>query len=101
MSSVKKFLENAEESKEKINYYKKELSEEERKYKKLIEEYRVESVVRVLDHVRSEYRKGRLCNLELLLCHCQNKLRGNIDGVELDLTEGVCFTKADMAAEEE
>ena len=49
--------------------------------------YRLKSVDRVLDFIRSEYRQGRLCNLEVLLCHCQNKLNGNIDGTELDLGE--------------
>ena len=53
--------------------------------------YRVDSVDRVLDFIRSEYRKGRLCDLETLLCHCQNKLNGNIDGTELTLDEGEPF----------
>lgn len=60
-------------------------------------EYRMESVDRVLDFIRDEYRAGRICNLEMLLCHCQNKLNGNIDGTELDLDEhlrGVSFKKA-------
>lgn len=53
--------------------------------------YRVDSVDRVLDFIRSEYRQGRLCNLEALLCHCQNKLNGNIDGTELTLDKGKPF----------
>lgn len=53
--------------------------------------YRLESVDRVLDFIRSEYRQGRLCNLEILLCHCQNKLNGNIDGTELTLDKGEPF----------
>lgn len=53
--------------------------------------YRVDSVDRVLDFIRSEYRQGRLCNLEILLCHCQNKLYGNIDGTELTLEKGKPF----------
>lgn len=53
--------------------------------------YRLESVDRVLDFIRSEYRQGRLCNLEILLCHCQNKLNGNIDGTELTLDKGKPF----------
>lgn len=59
-------------------------------------EYRMESVDRVLDFIRDEYRAGRICDLEALLCHCQNKLNGNIDGTELDLDEhlrGVPFEK--------
>lgn len=61
-------------------------------------EYRIESVNRVLDFIRNEYRAGRICDLETLLCHCQNKLNGNIDGIELDLDghlRGVSFKKAD------
>ena len=53
--------------------------------------YRADSVDRVLDFIRSEYRQGRLCNLEVLLCHCQNKLNGNIDGTELMLDKGKPF----------
>lgn len=53
--------------------------------------YRLKSVDRVLDFIRSEYRQGRLCNLDVLLCHCQNKLNGNIDGVELTLDKGEPF----------
>lgn len=53
--------------------------------------YRADSVDRVLDFIRSEYRQGRLCNLEMLLCHCQNKLSGNIDGTELTLDKGKPF----------
>lgn len=53
--------------------------------------YRLKSVDRVLDFIRSEYRQGRLCNLEILLCHCQNKLYGNIDGTELTLDKGKPF----------
>lgn len=52
---------------------------------------RVRSVDRVLDFIRSEYKQGRLCNLDTLLCHCQNKLNGNIDGIELTLGEGKPF----------
>lgn len=60
--------------------------------------YRLESVDMVLDFIRNEYRAGRICDLETLLCHCQNKLNGNIDGTELDLDEhlkGVPFKKVD------
>ena len=60
--------------------------------------YRLESVDRVLYFIRNEYRAGRICDLETLLCHCQNKLNGNIDGIELDLDghlRGVSFKKAD------
>ena len=53
--------------------------------------YRLKSVDRVLDFIRSEYRQGRLCNLDILLCHFQNKLNGNIDGTELTLDKGEPF----------
>ncbi len=53
--------------------------------------YRIESVNRVLDFIRNEYRAGRICDLETLLCHCQNKLNGNIDGIELTLDKGKPF----------
>lgn len=54
---------------------------------KLVMKYRIDSVNRVLDFIRSEYLAGRVCDLETLLCHCQNKLNGNLDGTELDLDE--------------
>lgn len=65
-------------------------------YNSNISKYRINSVNRVLDFIRNEYTAGRVCNLETLLCHCQNKLNGNIDGTELDLDghlRGVPFKK--------
>ncbi len=53
--------------------------------------YKLESVDRVLDFISSEYRAGRICDLGTLLCHCQNKLNGNIDGIELTLDKGKPF----------
>lgn len=50
-------------------------------------QYRIESTARVIDFILSEYRHGRLVNLDTLLVHCLNKLHGNIDGVELSLDE--------------
>ena len=77
---------------------KRELSDLAKKREKLENDkeviaycYRVDSVDRVLDFIRSEYRQGRLCDLETLLCHCQNKLYGNIDGTELTLDKGKPF----------
>lgn len=80
----------------KIRQHEKEIADIRLDYNSKTVKYRKESVNRVLDFVRSEYRAGRICNLEILLCHCQNKLNGNIDGVELDLDEhlrGVPFEK--------
>lgn len=80
-----------------IRQREKEISDIRLDYSLKIAKYRMESVNRVLDFIRSEYRAGRICDLETLLCHCQNKLSGNIDGIELDLDEhlrGVPFEKA-------
>ena len=79
-----------------IRQHEKEIADIRLDYNSKIVKYRKESVNRVLDFVRSEYRTGRICDLEILLCHCQNKLNGNIDGIELDLDEhlrGVPFEK--------
>ena len=79
-----------------IKQHEKEIADIRLAYNSKIVKYRMESAKRVLDFIRSEYRAGRICNLEILLCHCQNKLNGNIDGTELDLDEhlrGVPFEK--------
>lgn len=79
-----------------IKRHEKEITDIRLAYNSKIAKYRIESVNRVLDFIRSEYRAGRVCDLEILLCHCQNKLNGNIDGIELDLDEhlrGVPFEK--------
>lgn len=47
-------------------------------------EYRIESVQRVLEFIRHADITNKR-DLDLLLCHCQNKLNGNIDGTEIDL----------------
>lgn len=79
-----------------IRQREKEIADIRLDYSVKIAKYRMESVNRVLGFIRSEYREGRICDLEPLLCHCQNKLSGNIDGIELDLDEhlrGVSFKK--------
>ena len=81
-----------------IRRHEKEIADIRLDYNSKIVKYRMESVNRVLDFIRSEYGAGRICDLETLLYHCQNKLNGNIDGTELDLDEhlrGVLFKKAD------
>lgn len=55
-------------------------------YSELIREYRHRSVDRVLDYIRSAHITDQR-ELDTLLCHCQNKLNGNIDGVEIKLSE--------------
>lgn len=96
MGRVEDYLSKAEEKHNKAVDFQRnanQLFTEENDYRNL---YRIESVNRVLDFIRTEYSQGRLCDLDTLLCHCQNKLYGNIDGVELSLYEnhkGVRFTK--------
>lgn len=51
---------------------------------KLVQRYRIESVDRVIDYIRFKKITDQR-ELDTLLCHCQNKLNGNIDGIELDL----------------
>lgn len=79
-----------------IRQREKEIADIRIDYNSKIVKYRMESANRVLNFIRSEYRVGRICDLETLLCHCQNKLNGNIDGIELDLDKhlrGVPFKK--------
>lgn len=75
----------------KIKQHEKAIADIRLDYNSKIIKYRMESVNRVLDFIRSEYVAGRLCDLETLLCHCQNKLSGNIDGTELTLDKGEPF----------
>jgi hypothetical protein len=80
-----------------IRRHEKEIADIRLDYNSKIVKYRIESVNRVLDFIRSEYRAGRICDLETLLCHCQNKLNGNIDRTELNLDEhsmGFLFKEA-------
>lgn len=91
MTRAEEYLKKAEEKNTKGKEHMKcanKCFDDEKMY---LNAYRIESVNRVLDFVRSEYRAGRICNLETLLCHCQNKLNGNIDGTELDLEKGIPF----------
>lgn len=68
----------------------KEYNEKSRTFKNLydvnIVYYRIKSVQRVLEYIRSKKITDPV-RLDTLLCHCQNKLSGNIDGTELDLSE--------------
>ena len=96
MTSVEEYLSKANDEYKKGEEYKELANKHFNNYAELIAIYRIESVSRVLDFIRDEYRVGRICDLEALLCHCQNKLNGNIDGTELDFDEhlrGVPFKK--------
>ena len=67
-----------------IRQHEKQIETIRSTYNKLIIEYRMKSVDRVLDYIRSKKITDSK-RLDILLCHCQNKLNGNIDGIELDL----------------
>lgn len=63
---------------------KLELEERKHEREKMLSEYRRASVDRVLSYIRTKKITDEH-ELDLLLCHCQNKLNGNIDGIELNL----------------
>ena len=63
---------------------KLELEECKHEHEKMLSEYRRDSVDRVLSYIRTK-KITDAHELALLLCHCQNKLNGNIDGTELNL----------------
>lgn len=67
-----------------IRNHEKEIETIRNTYNKLIVDYRIKSVDRVLDYIRTKKITDNK-ELDTLLCHCQNKLNGNIDGIELDL----------------
>ena len=67
-----------------IETAKLELEECKHEHEKMLSEYRRDSVDRVLSYIRTKKIKDAH-ELDLLLCHCQNKLNGNIDGTELNL----------------
>lgn len=71
-----------------IRHHEEEIETIRNTYNKLIIEYRMKSVDRVLDYIRSKKITDSK-RLDILLCHCQNKLNGNIDGTELDLRSEV------------
>lgn len=74
-----------------IKQWEQEIKNLRNTYDQLVVKYRIDSVSRVLDFIRSEYVAGRICDLDTLLWHCQNKLNGNIDGTELTLDKGETF----------
>lgn len=58
-------------------------------YDGCITAYRIASVNRVLEHIDYQVRNGHSFSskrLSTLMVHCQNKLNGNIDGIELSLS---------------
>ena len=91
MTSAEEYLSKANDEYKKGEEYRELANKHFNNYAELIAIYRIESVNRVLDFIRDEYRAERICDLETLLCHCQNKLIGNIDGTELTLDKGKPF----------
>lgn len=100
MTIAEEYLNKANDEYKKGEDYKKLANECFNNYAELIAIYRIESVSRVLDFIRSEYGAGRICELETLLCHCQNKLNGNIDGTELTLDKGKPFEILEVGGSE-
>lgn len=88
MNIAKTIFDEAESAKKEIDALEKQIRNLREYQQNKLREYRRESVNRVLDYIRTEYRAGRICDLETLLCHCQNKLNGNIDGTEIVFEDG-------------
>lgn len=88
MSIAKKIFDETECTRKEIDALEKRIRNLREYHQNKLREYRCESVNRVLDYIRTEYRAGRICDLETLLCHCQNKLNGNIDGTEIVFEDG-------------
>ena len=57
-----------------------------KEYQQEVVAYRIHSVNRVLEFIRfAKITHER--ELNNLLCHCQNKLNGNLDGTEIELVK--------------
>lgn len=69
---------------EEIRKHEQEIETIRKAYREMIVKYRIKSVDRVLEYIRAK-KITDARELDLLLCHCQNKLNGNIDGIELNL----------------
>lgn len=68
-----------------IRHHEHEIENIRNEYNKMIVKYRMDSVNRVLEYIRVA-KITDVKELDTLLCHCQNKLAGNIDGTELKLS---------------
>lgn len=87
---VDNFYKNAQQLKEHIEHNRQQLRDMEREYQERLFMYRIASVNRVLEYIDTQVRHGHpfsLDKLSTLMVHCQNKLNGNIDGIELSLDE--------------
>lgn len=85
MQDLEYFNEERERLLDKRNKLQAELDRTRDALKSAQKHYRVHSVNRVLDFVRRNCDKLSKHDIDTLLCHCQNKLNGNIDGIELAL----------------
>ena len=87
MANSEVIYKEVNEIKSRIKILEKTIEEEREYLEKQQNRYRIERVCEILDVVRSEYRKGNILYLDTILCHCQNKLYGNIDGIDITLDE--------------
>lgn len=70
---------------EQVEKARLEIKEMELKYEILKRDYRIQSVEKVISFIRIKNKADCVCDIDNLLCHCQNKLSGNIDGIDLSL----------------
>lgn len=78
-------FEELEKTKADINEMRLEIKDKELQCELLKRDYRIQSVEKVIEFIRIQKGTSRVCDIDNLLCHCQNKLLGNIDGIELSL----------------
>lgn len=56
--------------------------------KERIKELRKEEASNVIEYVRGRLNRLSASRIDILLCHCQNMLNGNIDNTVLTFSEG-------------
>lgn len=87
MKNPSEIFEEATQLRAKKKCLENEVLQLNEEYNEKIKDYRIASVCMVLNFVRSNRLRINSREIDTLLCHCQNKLVGNIDGVELDLDD--------------
>lgn len=100
MAKSEEIYKEVAEMQSKVKRLEETLKEEREYFENQCKWYRIERVCEILDFIRGEYRKGNIVNLETTLCHCQNKLRGNIDGIEITLDEHLVDSKFQRVKDE-
>ena len=68
---------------EEIELLKKEIKEKTELLEKNKVASRISEVYNVIDYLRSYHKKLSDTEIDTYLCHCQNMLLGNIDGIVL------------------